>query len=83
MDRKSFIKKSLLGTGAVAIAAAGIGKTAENQPETIGFNHIQLTPSNIMGNTICTKPTRAAWPITAGCGRTTPSVLHITTTPNA
>lgn len=55
MDRKSFIKKSLLGTGAIAIGAAGIGKTAENQPETIGFNHIQPSPTKIMGNTVLHK----------------------------
>lgn len=58
MDRKSFLKKGILGA-----AAAGLGVAtgnAENQPDSatgagadvVGFNHIPNTHSKIMANTV-------------------------------
>ncbi len=66
MDRKDFIKKALLGTGIVATTASGFAALSNDidelrpldpmKPETIiGFNHIPLTNSKIMTNTVLHK----------------------------
>lgn len=60
MDRKQFIKKSLLGTGVLAAAKAlggALPKSTDETPtpETLGFNHIPNTNSSIMANTILHK----------------------------
>ena len=66
MDRKSFIKKGLLGTG-VFVAGSSIADVVTNNidelkelkplltPDTIGFNHIPNTNSKIMANVILHK----------------------------
>lgn len=59
MDRKEFIRKGLMGTGMVA-ANATIGKIIADAPEkkeqeTVGFNHLPNTKSEIMENTILHK----------------------------
>jgi redox-sensitive bicupin YhaK (pirin superfamily) len=60
MDRKDFIRKSLLGTG-MLVAAPALGNVIENnidelKPlEVIGFNHIPNTNSTIMANTVLHK----------------------------
>lgn len=60
MDRKSFIKKGLLGTGMfVSNAVAGNAITSNTgkitPPETIGYNHLPNTISLIMENTVLHK----------------------------
>lgn len=55
MNRKDFIKKSLLATGVVITGSAIANKLSTNEPETIGFNHIQNTNSKIMKNSILHK----------------------------
>jgi hypothetical protein len=55
MNRKDFIKKSLLGTGAV-ITGTALAKEAISDPqEPVGFNHIQNTNSKIMENIVLHK----------------------------
>ena len=60
MDRKSFIQKGLLGTG-IFVSSSLLGKVVENNIdelkalEIIGFNHIPLTQSNIMANSVLHK----------------------------
>jgi hypothetical protein len=60
MDRKSFIKKSLLGAGALATASAG-GAIIHNDIDelrpldVVGFNHLPNTKSDVMANTILHK----------------------------
>ncbi|HNR20185.1 MAG TPA: pirin family protein [Bacteroidia bacterium] len=60
MDRKKFLKKGLLGTG-MFVSSAALGNVIKNnidelhQLESIGFNHIPNTKSNIMANTILHK----------------------------
>jgi redox-sensitive bicupin YhaK (pirin superfamily) len=57
MDRKSFIKKGLMGTGIFA-ASTALGSVVKNnidelkELEILGFNHIPNTKSNIMANTV-------------------------------
>lgn len=56
MDRKSFIKKSLLSGAALGIGAAGLKSSgAEEKSEALGFNHIKNTKSNIMENMVLHK----------------------------
>lgn len=55
MNRKDFIKKSLLGTGAVITGTALANKAVSNPDEPIGFNHIQNTNSKIMENIVLHK----------------------------
>lgn len=66
MNRKDFIKKSLLGTGAVITGSTIANKLSTNEPETIGFNHIQNTNSKIMKIAYCTKRIPVVMQITAG-----------------
>lgn len=60
MDRKSFLKKGLFGTGMFA-ASAVLGNVLVNQndeiekPEVLGFNHIPNTNSKILENSILHK----------------------------
>ncbi len=55
MNRKDFIRKSLLGTGAVITGSALAKEALSNTEETIGFNHIQNTNSKIMENIVLHK----------------------------
>lgn len=59
MHRKEFLKKSLLGAGALAAGGTLAGKTVldndidELKPlDIVGFNHIPNTNSSIMANTV-------------------------------
>jgi redox-sensitive bicupin YhaK (pirin superfamily) len=60
MDRIDFIKKGLMGTG-MFFASTALGKVIENdidelrKLELIGFNHLPITKSKIMENTIVHK----------------------------
>lgn len=60
MDRKSFLKKGLFGTGMFA-ASAVLGNVLVNQndeiekPEVLGFNHIPNTDSKFLENSILHK----------------------------
>ncbi len=60
MNRKQFLRNSLLGAG--ALATSGVAKAVidnnidELKPlEILGFNHIPNTKSNIMANTVLHK----------------------------
>lgn len=55
MNRKDFIKKSLLGTGAVITGTALANKAVSTPDEPVGFNHIQNTNSKIMENIVLHK----------------------------
>jgi len=51
MDRKEFVKRSLLGAGVVAAGIPVISATQEEQKE-VGFNHIPATKGETMKNAI-------------------------------
>lgn len=55
MNRKDFIRKTILGSGAVITGAALADNSAAAKEEVIGFNHIQNTNSKIMENVILHK----------------------------
>lgn len=55
MNREDFIRKTLLGTGAVITGNALANKSAESEEKAVGFNHIQNTNSKIMDNVILHK----------------------------
>jgi redox-sensitive bicupin YhaK (pirin superfamily) len=57
MDRKDFLKKSVLGgVAAVAITKSGLAQEQkESVDEVVGFNHIPNTKSNIMKNMVLHK----------------------------
>lgn len=57
MDRKDFIKKSVLGgVAAVAISKTGLAQEIQEQKEElVGFNHLPNTQSNIMKNMVLHK----------------------------
>lgn len=56
MNRKDFIKKSILGTTAIVAGSAVAKSVSENQHvEALGFNHIKNTKSNIMKNAVLHK----------------------------
>lgn len=55
MNRKDFIRKVALGSGAILTGTALAKKTTESEKETIGFNHIQNTNSKIMENIVLHK----------------------------
>jgi redox-sensitive bicupin YhaK (pirin superfamily) len=55
MDRKDFLKKSILGTGAVAITAAGAIAASKEEKEQVGFNHIPNTNSKVSMNMVLHK----------------------------
>lgn len=58
MDRKDFLKKSLLGTGAIAASAVAAGAIVNNSEENsvvekqVGFNHIPPATAEKKGNII-------------------------------
>ena len=63
MDRKTFLKKGLLGTGIFVTGASGMNLMQNDideveplqpmpSPENLGFNHIQPSNSKIMENTV-------------------------------
>lgn len=55
MNRKDFIRKVALGSGAILTGTALAKKTTESEKEAIGFNHIQNTNSKIMENIVLHK----------------------------
>ena len=58
MDRKSFLKKSLLGAGALVVGSKAVTQNDidELKPlKIIGFNHLPNPKSNIMANTVLHK----------------------------
>ena len=55
MNRKDFIRKTILGGGAVITGTALAKNISEKKAEVIGFNHIQNTNSKIMENVILHK----------------------------
>jgi|GEM_PF-2313620 len=51
MDRKSFLKKGILGAAAAGLGVKGANTTAaQSEEHLVGFNHIPNTNSNIMAN---------------------------------
>lgn len=55
MNRKDFIRKTLLGAGAIITGSAIAKKNPAAEEETVGFNHIQNTNSKIMENIVLHK----------------------------
>jgi len=55
MNRKDFIRKTILGGGAVITGTALANSTSEKKEDVVGFNHIQNTNSKIMENVILHK----------------------------
>jgi quercetin 2,3-dioxygenase len=55
MNRKDFIRKTILGSGAIITGTVLANKVTSTTEETIGFNHIQNTNSKIMENSILHK----------------------------
>ena len=55
MNRKDFIRKIVLGSGALLTGASLAKKTTESDKETVGFNHIRNTHSTIMENIVLHK----------------------------
>lgn len=55
MNRKDFIRKVALGSGALLTGAALAKKATESEVTPIGFNHIQNTNSKIMDNIVVHK----------------------------
>jgi redox-sensitive bicupin YhaK (pirin superfamily) len=55
MNRKDFIRKIALGSGALLTGAALAKKATESEAAPIGFNHIQNTNSKIMDNIVVHK----------------------------
>lgn len=55
MNRKDFIRKTILGGGAIITGTALAKQVSESKEETVGFNHIQNTNSKIMENVILHK----------------------------
>jgi redox-sensitive bicupin YhaK (pirin superfamily) len=55
MERKDFLKKSILGAGAVAITAAGAIAASKEEKEQVGFNHIPNTNSKVSMNMVLHK----------------------------
>lgn len=55
MNRKDFIKKTILGTSALVAGTSLAKSVSEETKETIGFNHITNTNSRIMKNAVLHK----------------------------
>lgn len=55
MNRKDFIRKTILGSGAVLTGSVLAKTVSESSEEAVGFNHIQNTNSKIMENVILHK----------------------------
>lgn len=55
MNRKDFIKKTILGTSALVAGSSLVKSVSKEAKETIGFNHIKNTNSRIMKNAVLHK----------------------------
>jgi quercetin 2,3-dioxygenase len=55
MNRKDFIRKTILGSSAIITGTVLANKAAAKTEEAVGFNHIQNTNSKIMENVILHK----------------------------
>lgn len=56
MDRKDFLRKSLLGAGAVTVSGVVLPNQQETRrPEVVGFNHLPTENPTIMANTVLHK----------------------------
>lgn len=55
MDRKEFLKKSLLGAGAAAIAGPALQAQEDTAPAVLGFEHLPSATPHIMANTVLHK----------------------------
>ena len=59
MDRKSFLRKSILGTGVIAAAPMLVRLQGAEEPAApmafVGFDHLPSKPTRIMANTILHK----------------------------
>lgn len=56
MDRKDFLKKGILSTGAIAVSSSALSNSTDNAPaskeEPVGFNHIPSSPAEAAGNVV-------------------------------
>src|SRR6187455_959702 len=56
MDRKDFLRKSLMGAGAAAVTGVVLADQQPNdRPEVLGFNHLPAENPMIMANTVLHK----------------------------
>lgn len=55
MDRKDFLRTSLMGAGAAAVTGMALGAQDESAPVQVGFNHLPTENPNIMANTVLHK----------------------------
>lgn len=55
MDRKEFLKKSLLGAGAAALAGPTLRARENDVPVVMGFEHLPSATPHIMANTVLHK----------------------------
>lgn len=55
MNRKDFIRKTILGSSALITGTALANAISSKKEEVVGFNHIQNTNSKIMENTVLHK----------------------------
>jgi len=55
MDRKDFLRKSLLSAGAAAVAAPALTRQRETTPAVVGFDHLPSPNPTIMANTVLHK----------------------------
>lgn len=56
MDRKDFLRKSLMGAGAAAVTGVVLADQQPNdRPEVLGFNHLPSENPTIMANTVLHK----------------------------
>ena len=56
MDRKDFLRKSLLGAGAAAVSGVVAAETRNTEPQAVvGFNHLPSENPKIMANTVLHK----------------------------
>ncbi len=56
MDRKDFLRKSLLGASAAAVAGAVLADQQDkSRPEVVGFNHLPTENPKIMAHTVLHK----------------------------
>ena len=56
MDRKDFLRKSLMGAGAVAVTGVVLAdQETKDRPQVVGFNHLPSENPKIMANTVLHK----------------------------
>ena len=56
MDRKDFLRKSLMGAGAAVVTGIALADERTNErPEVVGFNHLPSENPKIMANTVLHK----------------------------